>query len=55
MNYGRQSHRREDRFFRHALTAEDLLVRIDAQSAAIDRRDGNTPELEINLINAVSA
>src|SRR5271165_596320 len=55
MNYGRQPHRREDRFLRHAFAAENLLVRIDAKSAAIDCRDGSAPEFEIDLINAVTA
>ncbi len=55
MNYGRQAHGGQDRFLRHAFVAEHLLVRIDAESAAIDGRDGRAPEFEIYGIDAVSA
>ena len=51
MNDGRQTNGRENGLLRHAFASQNLLVRIDAESAAIDRRNSRAPQFKVDGIN----
>lgn len=55
VDHRRKTDGRENHFLGDALAAKDLLVRIDAEPAAIDRRNGRTPKFKISRIHAMGA
>ena len=52
MHDGGDAHGGLDRFAADAVLAQHLLVRLDAHAAAVHRRNGERPELEIGLLDA---
>ena len=52
MHDGGDAHSGLDRLAADAVLAQHLLVRLDAHAAAVHRRNGERPELEIGLLDA---
>ena len=52
MHDGGDAHGGLDRFAADAVLAQHLLVRLDAHAAAVHRRNGERPKLEIGLLDA---
>ena len=55
MNGGGDSNRGQHGFFVHTFFAQHFFVGVDADSAAVDGRNGETPQFEVHRIAAVPA